>query len=178
MKGQWKKKWKQNGVKGICNFRFMDYWWRKAAWCLVETLRSYWQNSMHSLSGFVLFQLFGLPVTPSIICLITMYLSEWCFCCFFFPPTRNRSFSCEAAVVAVEMFVTPEKIHVRKCKLAARCSSGWRESGHFKIKDTVYSPCWLPALNIWAVIFQSLSVSCSVHYLSLGNFCKNCSCIS
>lgn len=93
----------------------MDYWWRKAAWCLMESLRRYLDNSVYSISGFLLFQLFGLPP----------YTHEnrvfvWMMLLLFFPPTRNQFCSCEVAVVTVEMFVISEKICVRMCKLLCR----------------------------------------------------------
>lgn len=72
---------------------------------------------------------------------------------------------CEGYAIT-DLWITDEEkqqIHGRMWKFPAPCSGGWRESGHSKIKDPVYSPCWLAALNIWAVISQS--VSCSVHYL-------------
>lgn len=60
------------------------------------------------------------PLAPNIICMKTVYLSEWCFC-FFSSPTRNQCCSCEVAVVTVEMFVIPEKVRVRICKLLPCC---------------------------------------------------------
>lgn len=115
------------------------------------------------------------PLAPNIICVKTVYLSEWCFCFF--------SHQLEVSVVHVKLQLLLWKclLYLRRCVweyvsyyLAViyfyfMC---WRESGHFKMEDSVFSPCWLPAVTIWAGIFQALSVSYSTHHLSLGNLCK------
>lgn len=165
MKGELKKR---KGVKWDHNFRFTDWWWRKAAWYLMETLRRYCNKSVYTISVFLLFPLFVLsPPHPA-----PGYMQENCICLkdasAFFPHQ-----------VEISVFHAKLQLWLWKCLLYLRrytweCVSYyltvfycvyWRESGQFKMQDSVFSPCWLPALTIRAGVFQALSVLHSTHYL-------------
>lgn len=75
MKGEWKKS-ENRMVWRVCNFRFMDYWWRKAAWCLMETLIIVQCILLVFLCGF------NCLVFSSQHCMLDNSVFEWCFCCF------------------------------------------------------------------------------------------------
>lgn len=180
VKNGWNERgWKQfgnNSVKWDHSTKFMDYWWRKDAQCLMETSRRYWSNSVYSISGFLLVgSAVWSPCAPQ-------YLYAWkqCICpnhAAFFPIPQL-----EISVVYVKLWLWKHLLHLRRYVRVRMlttslffvvCVEGGQISLNWKI--LALAPPDLKALIIWAGIFQTLSVSHSTH--SLVDFCKNCSCI-